>query len=117
MADDAAFAPPAAGRWARAPFRRAVFVCGKCARKLDGEGFGPDGDRPLRKALKRAARLGFWGAKVRVVETACLDLCPKRRQVVSAPGALGERRLLVVAPGADAAQVLDALLPRMPQEG
>ena len=124
MADDASFLPaaapaaglaPAAGRWAKAPFRRAVLVCGKCARRLDGEGFGPEGATSARKALKRAARSGMWGAKVRVVETACLDLCPKKRQVVAAADALGRGRLLVIAPGADAAQVLDALLPRHPE--
>lgn len=117
MADDASLAPallppPGCGRWARAPFAQAVLVCGKCARKLDGEGFGPDGDRSLKKALKRAARSGAWGRKVRVVETACLDLCPRRRQVAVAADGLGRGRLLVVAPGADAGAVLDALLPR-----
>ena len=30
----------------RARWSRAVLVCGKCSRKLDG-GFGPDGDQPL----------------------------------------------------------------------
>lgn len=117
MADDAGFAPtllppPGCGRWAKAPFGAAVLVCRKCARKLDGEGFGPDGDRSLRTALKRAAKSGAWGRKVRVVETACLDLCPKRRQVAAAADGLGRGRLLVIAPGADAAAVLDALLPR-----
>ena len=106
--------PPLAGRWARAPFRRAVLVCGKCERKLDGEGFGRGGDQSARKALKRAAKSGLWGRKVRVVETGCLDLCPKRRQVVAAADALGAGRLLVIAPGADPTDVLDALLPRAP---
>ena len=119
MADDASFPPialqPPAGRWAKAPFRRAVLVCGKCARKLDGEGFGRRGDTSARKALKRAAKSGAWGRKIRVVETACLDLCPKRRQVVAAADALGRGRLLVIRPGADAADVLDALLPRTPE--
>ncbi len=106
-------APP--GRWAKAPFRRAVLVCAKCARKLDGEGFGPKGDRSAKKALKRAARSGRWGPRVRIVETACLDLCPRKRQVVAAADALGRGRLLVIAPGADAAEVLDALLPPDPE--
>ena len=104
--------PPGAGRWAKAPFGQAVLVCGKCARKLDGAGFGPDGDRSLKTALKRAAKSGAWGRKVRVVETRCLDLCPKRRQVAVAAEGLGRGRLLVIAPGADAAAVLDVLLPR-----
>ena len=115
MADDAslspAFPPAAVGRRAKAPFRQAVLVCAKCARKLDGEGFGKGGGQDARKALKRAARSGRWGRKVRVVEVGCLELCPKRRQVVATPGLLDAGRLLVIAPGDDAAAVLDALLP------
>ena len=96
-------------RSARAPFRATVLVCGKCARKLKG-GFGPDGGKPLRKALKRELKSGAWGRKVRVVETSCLDLCPKRRQVAASPASLAEGRLLVVEPGAEPARVLAALL-------
>lgn len=101
---------PLSGRNARAPFRGVVLVCGKCARKLDGEGFGRRGREPLRKAFKRALKGGPWGRKVRVVETACLGLCPRRRQVVATPATLAAGRLLVLEPGADAANVLTTLL-------
>lgn len=101
-----------AGRSARAPFRAAVLVCGKCSRKLDG-GFGRKGREPARKALKRALKSGAWGRKVRVAEISCLGLCPKRRLVLAAPSALASGRLLVVEAGAEPAAVLDALLPRV----
>lgn len=100
------------GRAAKAPFRDVVLVCGKCARKLDGEGFGERGRHPLRKALKRALKGGAWGRKVRVLETACLGLCPKRRQVAATPATLAAGRLLVLDPGADAAGALEMLLGR-----
>ena len=98
-------------RRAKAPFRAAVFVCGKCARKLDGRGFGKRGREPMRKALKRALKGGAWGRKVRIVETSCLKLCPKGRQVVASAAMLSQGRLLVAEPGADAAPILTALLP------
>ena len=97
-------------RVAKAPFRQSVLVCGKCARKLDGEGFGRKGRQSLAKALKRELKTGRWGRKVRLVETSCLKLCPKRRQVVAAPHELSAGRLLVAEPGAAAAAVLDRLL-------
>lgn len=100
--------PPAAGRVAKAPFRHLVLVCGKCERKLGGDGFG--GRRGARKALKSAAKLAGRG-KVRVVESGCLGLCPKRRQVLAAPEGLAGRRLLVVSAADDAAVVLQRLLP------
>ncbi len=105
--------PPAAtpARSARAPFRAVVLACGKCSRKLDG-GFGRRGREPVRKALKRALKTGAWGRKVRVAETACLGLCPRRRQVLASPAGLAAGRLLVVEAGAEPAAMLDALLPR-----
>lgn len=95
---------PLPARTARAPFREVVVVCAKCSRKAGGE--------PLRKTLKRALKSGAWGRKVRVVETSCLDLCPKRRVAVATGAQLAAGRLMVVAPGAPAETVLDALLPR-----
>ncbi len=100
----------AAVRIARAPFRQALLVCGKCARKLDG-GFGRDGAQPLRKALKRAWKAGGRSGKLRVVETRCLGLCPKRLQVVATGASLAAGRLWLVEPGEDAAAVLARIAP------
>lgn len=87
----------------RARWSRAVLVCAKCSKKLDG-GFGPDGDQPLAKALRK--QLGIKkGPKARagVVETRCLGVCPKRAVTVVDAARPGE--WLLVSAGAD----LDAL--------
>lgn len=106
----------AASKLARAPFREALLVCGKCARKLDG-GFGGKGRKPLRSELKRAWKAAGRPGKLRVVETRCLGLCPKRRQVVATGVALAAGRLWVVEPGEAAADVLARVLPPVACEG
>lgn len=66
----------------RSRWDKAVLVCAKCSRKLDG-GFGDDGRRPLAKALRKHLKLKS-GPKARagVVEVKCLDVCPKGAVVV-----------------------------------
>ena len=70
---------------------RLIGICGKCGKKLGG-GFGADGDKPLAKLLRRkAAGAGGKRAAVRVVTTACLDICPKDAVALvdsAAPGTL-----------------------------
>ena len=88
----------AAGKLARAPFREAVLVCGKCSRKLAG-GFGRKGGRGLRGELKRAWKASGREGKLRVVETPCLGLCPKQRQVAATGVSLAAGRLWVFEPG------------------
>lgn len=54
-----------------------IAICGKCSKKIDG-GFGPDGDQPLGKVLRKALHLPKpKRSDVRLVETRCLKLCPK----------------------------------------
>ena len=54
-----------------------VAICGKCGKKLGG-GFGPGGKQPLGKALAKALHLPKPKlARVRLIETKCLKLCPK----------------------------------------
>ena len=88
---------------AKAPFSNAVFVCGKCARKFKGAG------KPVAKQLKALLKDRRWG-KVRVVETRCFDLCPKRRQVLASHRTLAARRLVVVEHGFSPEAALRALL-------
>ena len=56
---------------------RIIAICGKCGKKLGG-GFGDDGRRPLAKLLRRTVP-GTKGkrATLRIIETKCLDICPK----------------------------------------
>ena len=88
---------------AKAPFSDTVLVCGKCARKFKGAG------KPVAKELKAMLKDRRWG-KVRVVETKCFDLCPKRRQVLASHRTLAEHRLVVVEPGFSPEAALIALL-------
>ncbi|HEX4711170.1 hypothetical protein [Phenylobacterium sp.] len=88
---------------ARAPFADTVLMCRKCARKL-----GPDG-RAFRRSLRQALESSRWG-KVRLAETGCFSLCPKRGQVLATVRKIGDRRLLVVEPGAAVEPALDYLL-------
>lgn len=87
-------------RIARAPVERMVFVCRKCAKKFP--------DRKFRKRLREAAKSRAWG-RVRIMETGCFDLCPKRRQVVASAGLVAAGRLMVVQAGTTAETVMRAL--------
>ena len=88
---------------AKAPFSDTVLVCGKCASKFKGAG------KPVAKQLKAELKGRRWG-KVRVVETKCFDLCPKRRQVLASHRTLAEHRLVVVELGFEPQAALTALL-------
>jgi predicted metal-binding protein len=61
----------------KTPWTTVILLCGKCARKFDG-GFGPTGKDSLRHALR--AELGARGQRreVRIIETRCLGICPKK---------------------------------------
>ncbi|MEY2884729.1 MAG: hypothetical protein RL490_2453 [Pseudomonadota bacterium] len=99
---------------ARLPLRRVVTpatrllaICGKCGRKLGG-GFGANGKRTLGKALRRHV-IGAKGkrALVRIVETKCLDICPKGAVVLidsAEPGAV-----MIVSEGTPMMQIAGAL--------
>ncbi len=82
-----------------------VLVCKKCQKKLDG-GFGPDGDKTLKKALKKYLKPGDGKgrkAELAVIETGCFDICP--RNAVVAINAMEPKQLLIVPAGADLFEV------------
>ena len=89
---------------AKTQWRDVVLVCRKCSRKLDGKGFGPDGDRTLKKALRKYLKAGK-GKKAELVvkETNCFDVCPKN--AVIAVNAANPKALLIVPAGADLFEV------------
>jgi hypothetical protein len=102
--DDPNAAEPSRLKVAKAPFSDTVLVCGKCARKFKGAG------KPVAKQLKAELKdRRRWG-KVRVVETKCFDLCPKRRQVLASHRTLADHRLVVVEPGFSPEDALRVLL-------
>lgn len=85
-----------------------LLLCKKCGRKLDG-GFGPDGEDPLRRALRDALRERGRRRDVRLLEVGCFGLCPKGAVTVARATRPGE--LLVVPAGTGADGLLDRLLP------
>lgn len=96
---------------ARTQWRDVVLVCKKCQKKLDG-GFGPDGDRTLKKALKRYLKRDVKVGKGRkaelaVIEVGCFDVCPKG--AVVAVNAARPQALLIVPPGIDLLELQDRL--------
>ena len=101
--DAANVSRPAGLKIAKAPFSDTVLVCAKCARKFRGAG------KPVAKQLKAELKSRRWG-KVRVVETKCFDLCPKRRQVLASHRTLADHRLVVVERGFSPEQALHTLL-------
>lgn len=96
-------AAPRPARFAKAPFSDAVLLCGKCSRKL-----GKDG-KDLRRSLKRALKRGRWG-RVKLIETRCFSLCPKRRLVLASAASLAVRRLVVAEPDSSIDEMLRLLL-------
>jgi predicted metal-binding protein len=94
---------------AKTNWQDVVLVCRKCQKKLDGEGFGPAGDRPLRKALRKTLKAGKGRkAGVVVMETDCFDVCPKNA-VVAVRAGRERAPMLIVPRGADMAEVRAAL--------
>jgi len=89
---------------AKTKWRDVVLVCRKCSKKLDGKGFGPDGDKTLKKALRKYLKAGK-GKKVELTikETDCFDVCPKN--AVIAVNAARPKALLIVPAGADLFEV------------
>ena len=86
-------------------WRDVVLVCRKCQKKLDG-GFGPHGDKSLKKALKKYLKPDDGKgrkAELAVIETACFDVCPKN--AVVCVNAAAPKALLIVPVGADLFEV------------
>ena len=67
-----------------AKWRASILVCAKCEKKLEKKGFGPKGNKRLSKLLRKRFG-GGWGrkAKVGVISTGCLKVCPRYAVTVS----------------------------------
>ena len=86
---------------ARAPWPDVVLVCAKCARKA--------GRKRFAKELKGALKASGSGARARVVEVGCLDLCPKRRLTLATGSDLAKGRLWVLPGSIDAEEAAGQL--------
>ncbi len=89
---------------AKTRWQDVVLVCRKCSKKLDDEGFGPDGDKSLKKALKKYLKAGKGRkAEITVRWTDCFDVCPKK--AVVAVNAARPSEMLIVEPGTDLLEI------------
>lgn len=92
---------------APAPWRDLILVCRKCSAKLDGRGFGPEADQPLRDVLKQFIRAHQLKGVVRAVEADCLDLCPDG--LVSVMRIAFPEEIVPIPPGIAAEKVFERL--------
>ncbi len=98
---------------AKTRWKDVVLVCRKCSKKLGG-GFGPDGDKTLKKALRKYFKsTGGAEAELAVRHTGCFDVCPKN--AVVAVNASNPKALLIVPAGADLFEVKARLGLRDPR--
>jgi predicted metal-binding protein len=90
-------------------WRATVLVCGKCEKKLGGEGFGKSGAKRLSKLLRKRLR-GGWRRKALagVVTTRCLGVCP--RDGVTVVDAAHPGRWIVVPAGTPVDDVVERLV-------
>jgi predicted metal-binding protein len=89
------------------PWKQVVVLCRKCGKKLDG-GFGEKGKDSLRNSLRQTLREEGRRRDVRIFETSCMGICPKRG--VTALNATKPGRLHVISAGTDTATVVRTLL-------
>jgi predicted metal-binding protein len=89
------------------PWKTVILVCGKCSRKIDG-GFGPNRKDTLRTVLRDALRVKGHRRDVRIIETRCMGICPKR--AVTALNASRPGRILTIPKGAATDEVMAQLM-------
>ena len=90
------------------PWRTVVLLCGKCARKMDG-GYGRKKQHTLRSALRAELKATGRRRRVRIIETSCMGICPKK--AVTALNASQPERILTVPKGTPAPEALASLMP------
>lgn len=93
---------------AKTRWQDVVLVCRKCSKKLGDEGFGPNGDKSLKKALKKYLHAGKGRkAGITVRHTDCFDVCP--RKAVVAVNAMRPTEMLIIEPGTDLLEIKSRL--------
>ena len=88
------------------PWQSIILLCGKCARKLDG-GYGPKRDATLRSTLRMALKDAGHRRDVRIIETRCMGICPKK--AVTAVNASRPGTIFVVPVSTPPAEALKAI--------
>jgi predicted metal-binding protein len=89
------------------PSTTLVAICKKCGKKVGG-GFGDGGKKSLAKALVKHLDLPKWKrSPIRIVETGCMKLCPRRAVAVTTSREPGV--VYVVPAGTPVAEVVARL--------
>jgi predicted metal-binding protein len=89
------------------PWNTVILLCGKCARKMKG-GYGRKGKEMLRTALRAELKAKGYRRGVRVIETRCMGICPKK--AVTALNASRPGRMLTIPKGTGADKALAQLV-------
>jgi hypothetical protein len=94
------------------PWRTVILLCGKCTRKLKG-GYGPKGKDTLRTVLRDDLRVAGHRRDVRVIETRCMGICPKK--AVTALNASRPGRIFTIPKGTATDEVTAQLMSEAEQ--
>jgi predicted metal-binding protein len=89
------------------PWKTVLLTCGKCSRKLNG-GFGPKGRDTLKSQLRLALTARGHRREVRIIESRCLGICPKK--AVTALNAASPGRILIVRKKTKASEAIAWLM-------
>jgi len=89
------------------PWKTVILLCGKCARKMDN-GYGSKGKATLRMALREAFRENGRRRDVRIIETRCMGICPKK--AVTALNASRPEKILTIPKGTATTEAMAQLM-------
>jgi predicted metal-binding protein len=93
------------------PWKRVILVCGKCSRKLGG-GFGSKGEGTLRTVLRAELKEQGYRRSVRIIETRCMGICPRKAVTMLDAGRPGT--LYTMPEGTAAVEILRELEESQP---
>jgi predicted metal-binding protein len=89
------------------PWKTVILLCGKCARKMRA-GYGPSGKETLRTALREAFRENGHRRDLRIIETRCMGICP--RKAVTALNASRPEKIFTIPRGTAATEAMARLV-------
>jgi predicted metal-binding protein len=89
------------------PWNTVILLCGKCARKMKG-GYGRKGKETLRAALRAELTAKGFKRAVRIIETRCIGICPKK--AVTALNASRPDKILTIPKGTGADEAIAQLM-------
>jgi predicted metal-binding protein len=90
------------------PWKTVILLCGKCARKMDGGGYGSKGRDTLRTILREAFGENGHRRDVKIIETRCMGICPKK--AVTALNASRPGNILTIPKGTAATEAMAQLM-------